>query len=43
MRSGNRAIVALPVTPARLKALLDPQGAKCSEESRPRRTVDKAT
>jgi carbon-monoxide dehydrogenase large subunit len=36
------AIVALPVTPARLKALLKKQGEKRIEESRPARAVDKA-
>src|SRR5258708_32541072 len=35
------AIVALPVTPARLKALLSTR--RQSEESRPARAVDKAT
>ena len=37
------AIVALPVTPARLKALLNKQDEKRSEESRPAPTVDKAS
>jgi carbon-monoxide dehydrogenase large subunit len=37
------AIVALPVTPARLKALLNKQNEKQDQESRPSRPVDKAT
>jgi CO/xanthine dehydrogenase Mo-binding subunit len=37
------AIVALPVTPARIKALLDTQNHQQSQESRPARAVDKAT
>ena len=36
------AIVALPVTPARLKALLDKQSGKPNQEWRPARAVDKA-
>jgi len=36
------AIVALPVTPGRLKALLDRQVKEPNQESRPARAVDKA-
>jgi carbon-monoxide dehydrogenase large subunit/6-hydroxypseudooxynicotine dehydrogenase subunit gamma len=35
------AIVALPVTPARLKGLLDKQNEKQTQDSRPARAVDK--